>query len=305
MSGLVGQVQVATAGLSANGLPIVVRVGTEWPPQNVLQDVARSAPVPPPPTSGTTPAPTSITAAISVYDRKVGRNATRWSQSIVSTTVVPATLMSAVEAPAAVAPSGSTTITLSGVPTIGDGVSAVAQTAAAPGSIGPVMAAVVAQAVADDTASSMASKLAAAVNADATLSTWFRATAAGPVVTMTNRLGVQATLASYTGNGGSQVVEIGRRDRQIQVACWVPTLEARDALVRPLETLFAQLNLEFMTLPDGTSVQVMYETDYDLDDDTLSDVYRHDFLVDVEYPVTSIDQLFAIIAPVGAFQGSY
>jgi hypothetical protein len=39
-------------------------------------------------------------------------------------------------------------------------------------------------------------------------------------------------------------------------------------------------------------------SDYDLEDATLEDVYRHDFMVAMDYAVTTVDLLYAVLAPV-------
>lgn len=280
---LVTQVTAATAGIVVDGGTLNVLIGTDWPPQNVLQDVARAS---------------LNQAVIAVWDRKVGKNTTRWSPDVVATTVTPAGVATAVSG-GQVAPAGQATITLSGTPIAGDLVSLIGLNAS---TFPSATAAAVAGFQAGDTTSTLAARLAAAANASPKLPSWMTIAASGPVITVTSTLAGPLVISSFAGNGGTQTREIGRRDQGVQVACWMRTIEARSALITPLQTLFAVLNIAFATLPDGTSVQVSYGSDFDLDDDTVSDVYRHDFLITVEYPVTTIDQLFAIVAPVPAFE---
>src|SRR5690348_15153549 len=114
---------------------IETRIAIGWPPINVLQDVGRGT-----------------LAAISIYDRNIVRNSTRWNPLTLSEIVTPATLQSAV-APSVIPALGSGTITLSNTPTNGDAVSAVIKNSGtAPASYG----AQVVSAAAGDTPSTMA-----------------------------------------------------------------------------------------------------------------------------------------------------
>lgn len=236
---------------------------------------------------------------LSVYDRKVGRNTTRWSSAPVSTTITPATLTSS--APGTIPPLGASSLTLAGAPTAGDAVSAVLTDG---GLSPPVQAAAVAVAVAGDTAATMATKLAAAINADPGCAVMVSAAPSGAAVVLTSRIvSVPLGLFTATANGGTQVREVGRRERQVQVIVWARTADDRAALSGALESAFGALDVAFgLTLPDGTAARVTYGNDFDLEDDTLEDVYRHDFLLAADYPVTTVDQLYAVVAPVAAYQ---
>jgi hypothetical protein len=293
MGALAAAVKTAVTGLTAGTPPVAlnVLVGTDWPSINVLQNVANG-------TSG---------PVVAVFDRRVGKNSTRWSPFTYDQVVTPAALTTAlVPVSGAVAPLGTCTIDLGGTPGVGDAVSCVVTNQAlvvnVDGVLGPIMAAQVVSAIAGDTASTMATKLAAAINGDATLGTWLTAVAAGPVVTLTSLVaGAPLLVASFAGNGGTQQRELGRRDRQFSITCWVATLEARRAVVDAIAVLIANLQIVFLTAADGSPVQVLFGNDFDLDDNTLEDVYRHDFLVHVDYGITTTDQLYAVLAPVRAY----
>lgn len=295
MAAIVAQVQAATAGLAVGGVAMVVKIGTDWPPQNVLQDIARTGYVA---VNGQN-VPRGGTAIISVFDRKAGKNSTRWSPDVLATTTVMAQITSAIASPADLPPYTSTTITLGGPGVgLGDAVSIIATNSL---DVPAQTAAVVKVAGPTETTTTMATALAALVNADLVLSTWLLASASGAVVTLTNKTSAVLVLQSYTGNGGSQTREVGRMDRQVQVSCWVPTIEARSALVGVMQTLFANLQIGFLTTAGGESAQLTYQSDYDMDDDTATDIYRHDFLLMIDYPLTTVDLLYAIVAPVQAF----
>jgi hypothetical protein len=293
MGALAAAVKAATTGLTVGSPPVAlnVAVGTDWPSINVLQNVANG-------TSG---------PVVAVFDRRVGKNSTRWSPFIYNQVTTAATLTTAVvPASGVVAPLGACTIDLGGTPGVADAVSCVvtnrALVVSLDGVLGPTMAAQVVSAIAGDTASTMAAKLAAAINGDATLGTWLSAVAAGPVVTLTSLVaGAPLLVQSFAGNGGSQTRELGRRDRQFSITVWVATLEARRVIVDAIAALIANLQVVFLTAADGAPVQVLFGNDFDLDDNTLEDVYRHDFLVHVDYGVTTTDQLYAVLAPVRAY----
>lgn len=263
-----------------DGQTLQVKAGLGWPSINVLQDVARAD---------------AARVPITVYDRKIGRNTTRWLPEVVAQTVNPATLTSLVSRSPLLG-FGTATITLGGPVGLGDAVSAVL---ARPGA---GSAAQVAVAIAGDTPTTMATKLANQINADPVLGLWVVAAALGPVVTLTSLLTMPAGLSSNCGNGGSQEREVGRRERHVQIVCWGRTQPIRKAVVDVIDGIIASDEAAFgLTLADGTVARLCYVSDYDIEDDTLEDVYRHDFMISLEYPVTVTDLLFAVLAPVETF----
>jgi hypothetical protein len=272
------QAALTTPAIVVAGLTVVPATGVGWPPLKVLQDVARA---------GTANVP------ISIYDRKIGRNTTRWLPEVVAQTIVPATLTTALSR-AIIPPLTATTITLGATVTPGDAVSALLSYP------GKGSAAQVAVGGSSDTPTTLAAALAAQINADTTLNTWVTATAAGPVVTLSNIMSnVTLGLQSYTGNGGTQTMEIARRERSVQITCWSRTQQIREGVVDPINNMIATDELNFgLTMPDGTVARLCYVNDFDIEDDTLEDVYRHDFMVSIEYPVTVLDQLYAVLAPI-------
>lgn len=236
-------------------------------------------------------------AAVSIYDRKISKNSTRWSPYVISQTVTPATLNTAL-APSRIAPGQQATITLGGTVTPGDGVSCLAV------QIGGNTGAAIVRGLQNDTPASMAQNLTNQINVNLSMTGVLTATVDGPVVTVTNVAGVALQLASYTGNGGSQVREIGRRDQQVQIILWARTVEQRNIMVEALAEAIAESELNFGPVVDdvGDQARLSYVSDYDLEDDTLEDVYRHDFMVGMDYPVTTVDVLYAVLAPVITFQ---
>lgn len=273
-------------------LSVVPQIGIGWPALPALQEVARGG-----------------AALVTVYDRRVGRNVMRWNPYAYNQTTTTAVLTTAVvPASGAIAVGGSATITLANAG-IGDAVSCVIRNAAVvPGvpktDLGTTAAQVV-SAVSGDTAPTMAAKLAVAINGDTTLSAWVSAAAVGPAVTLTSLLasGAPLIVQSFTGNGGSQQRELIRKERQFQVTAWTQTELLREALCDPVDNALAVAQATFggVTDANGNPIRVTQVNDFDLEDDTLEDVYRHDFLVTLEYPVTTTDQLYAVLAPVAEF----
>ncbi len=269
------------------GVTPAARVGIGWPPLNELQDVVRGG-----------------QAAIAVYDQKIGRNTTRWLPFSYDPTIVVPTLTTTLSS-GMIAVGGGAMIILGGTITPGDAVSAVFTNVgivvfdndgnAVPRQVGAEVVIV----VAGDTLAIVAAKLAAAVNADPLLSLWVSAVSGGPMVTLTALAGIgPLIIASRTGNGGTQLREIGRRERHFQIACWTATEIDRQAISNPIDVMLAQAELDFgFLLPDNSYGRLLYLNDYDIEDGTLVDAYRRDFLCTVDYPVTVVDQLFAILAP--------
>ena len=269
--------QAAVSGAVASVTPVPI-VGIGWPSEHVLANATRPG----------------AAGLISVYDRKLSKDSTRWKPLTLSQTITVATLTSSVATV-----TGGWTVSLAATPTVGDAVSVTA-------TLGSVQSAAVAIAVSGDTPATMAGKLASAVNGEATLSGWLQASASGSIVTLTaltNGLSVN----SYTGNGGSEVIELGRRNRRFQVVVWANTEPQREAIGDPIEVLLAEMEIGFGSYPqglsfaDGTVGRLEVESDYYLEDSTLFDLYRRDFLLSLDYPITTTDLLYAVVAPVLGF----
>ena len=288
LSAMQAQVSAATTGLG-----ITVAVGIDFPPIKAL--MANVQPI------------SANKAVVAVFDRKLSRNTTRWAPIALGQAVTAATLVSTASAPV-INTGGHATITLSGTITPGDAVSCVLTNGQALGvTSAPVatpMWGVVMQSISGSALNSMAAGLSAAINADHILSTWVAAAATGPVVTLTSRLATGTlNLLSLTGNGGTQITEIGRRSRELQLITWAATIENRDTVGEAIANMAQQMELFYGTYPaglvlsDGTSGRVTVMNDFLLDDATMSDTYRRDILLTVDYPVTVTDTLFSVLMP--------
>lgn len=331
-------------------LPISVMTGIGWPSVQMLQKNVKGA-----------------SAVVSIYDRKMSRNSTRWNPLILSDVVTPAALTSQLSQ-STLNPGQSLNLILgtsnqSGLVNAGDAVSLIVTNRAAEptqvtgkislddgtGNIGldgggailqdnpsgpyiwTPQTAVVATGVATDTPQTIAQQLAALINAKSDLSSWISVQVMGSQLTITNKstsgvillddgsgaialddgtgnIGLDGPLydlklQTFVGNGGTRTTEIGRRDRLFQIVIWTPTEEIRQAIGDPIELLIAQMQNDFgITFPDGTMGRVMYQDDYDCEDDTFQDAYRRDFLFSVEYGITTQDALYSVLAPIAQYQ---
>lgn len=282
------QISAVTQGLISNspdtfGLPLTVRVGLYWPSAKSLQDNVRKNNA-----NGTGP-----TSLITVYDRGLAADSTRWSPTVVSQTIIPAT-MTVTLSEGFVQQLETMTLTFSGPVTVGDSVGIVLSPTVFNG------VAVVVTALVGDTADTMAAKAAAALNANPAIAAMLTATTVGPVVTLTS---LSATayvpIQANVGNGGTQLIEVGRRKRHFQIVVWSRTPDDRITVSDQIEALIAGLESNFgLTFPDGTMGRLTFSGDVMHDEATLSDTMRRDFMVCVDYGINVTDTLYAVLAPI-------
>jgi hypothetical protein len=283
------QVSAATQGListsiDTNGKPLTVEVGLYWPSAKSLQNNVRPANGP----NGIGPS-----SLVTIYDRGLAKDSTRWLPNMVSETLVPAT-MTVVLSAAQITPLGSVTLTFGNPISLGDAVGIVLAAY-----LGGSEAAVPIG-VAGDTAITMAAKAAALISADPVMAAMVTPTVAGPVLTLTSLLTtVNVVVAANVGNGAIGLMEIGRRSRHFQIVVWSRTPDDRITVGDPIEALIASLEANFgLTFPDGTLGRLTFTGDMQHDEATLSDTVRRDFMVCVDYGITVADQLYTVLAPI-------
>jgi hypothetical protein len=284
------QVQVQAV---CNAVPgITVYSGIDFPPIKTLMDNVRGG-----------------TAVVAVVDRKATRNTTRWMPAVVSQSITAPGIGAAVSL-TSLSPGHPSTITLSGSVITGDAVSCVltgpTQTIA---NTATSSWATVALATPGMTLAQLATRLASQINADPILSVWVSAAAVGAAVTLTAKLSSGTIrVQSYTGNNGTQITEIGRRNSALQIITWARTVENRQAVGDAIAVMVAQMEVftglytNGLALPDGTSARVAAMNDYHLDDASPSDTYRRDILLTVDYAITTTDHLYSILAPIQQYQ---
>lgn len=280
------QLSVATIALlsvssDTMARPLNIEVGIGWPSERTLQNNVRKAALP--------------TALITVFDRGLASDSTRWLPHRVGFTATSAGIQAELSS-MALTPAMPVLLAFSGAVTPGDAVALVAS---------PVRGTPFAQVAIPaptDTLPSLAIALAGLINADPDMSGFLTAVATNGMVTLASLIESPVALQCNVGNGAVSLTEIGRRSRGLQIVVWTRTEDDRNTVGDVIETAIACMEADFgLTFPDGTMGRLKYAGDHLLNDATLSDTYRRDFLVSVDYPITVNDQLYAVLAPVSRF----
>ena len=310
------QVALVTEGLFSSspdtlGAPINVEVGLYWPSAKALHSNVHTV----------DPVTSNLTALVTIYDRGLAKDSTRWLPGPIGGTVTTPTLTATVNGVPVVVTTdpyigqlGTAVIVLGGTVTPGDAIGVVLSNSLNNPN------AVVAVGGATDTPATMATQLAALINGTATglygngglgakngtLPLWVSATAVGSTVTITSLVNQVLSLQLNIGNGGTILTEIGRRQRHFQIVVWTRTPDDRITVGDPIEVWIAEAEANFgLTFPDGTMGRLTFYGDMLRDDATLSDTLRRDFLIAVDYPITTTDQAYAVLAPIQNVTGQY
>lgn len=155
-------------------------------------------------------------------------------------------------------------------------------------------------AVTGDTLSTLAAKLATDIGAELQN---ISASSSGAVVTITNNKSARLKLESYTGNVGYSYKELARESAQIQIVCWCGSFTIRRAVADILEVELARLRASRgFAVPTGEPVRVLGVNKFTMpnDKDISADVYRRDFLIDVEYGITAVDEMWSVLIPISS-----
>lgn len=140
----------------------------------------------------------------------------------------------------------------------------------------------------------LASALAFAINNDNDLNSNISASAAGPIVTLTNISTTHANFLLHTNvsNVGQNLKEVARMRRSIQISTWNPTHQNRDLVGQALLEMVGKLQLGGLTLPDGTWAGINYVGDRLGRDDKLQDLWRWDIILTADMGIDPIQTLF-------------
>lgn len=142
----------------------------------------------------------------------------------------------------------------------------------------------------------LAAALAANISADPVLSTWLNATATGATITLTSLLPSAIAVRVTSGNGGVQVRELGRVDRDIMVTTWTRTVDDRWTLAAALEALFGTLMIDTgLPLPNSEPARLILSHSHNNDGASTADIYRRDFMLSVDHAITTQDALYALL----------
>jgi hypothetical protein len=125
-----------------------------------------------------------------------------------------------------------------------------------------------------DTLTSIATGLASLINAGTP------ATSSGAVITIPGA----HQLSARVGAIGTIIRETKRQKRSFQITFWCPTPALRDAIVPPVDAALG--DIEFFSLPDGSSGRLLYERSPVSDRVERQGLYRRDLIYSVEYATT-------------------
>lgn len=113
------------------------------------------------------------------------------------------------------------------------------------------------------------------------------ATSSGPTLHLPASIG---RLEVRAGGFGTHVREIKRQQRTYQLTFWAATPALRDAVVRPVDELLA--DIQWLTLADGTTARLLYHNSLVDDGTERVGVYRRDLFYSAEFATTQ-----SLIAP--------
>lgn len=125
-----------------------------------------------------------------------------------------------------------------------------------------------------DTLNSIATGLAALINADTS------ASSSGPVITIP----AAKQLVARVGGVGTVIRETKRQKKGFQISFWCPNPTLRDQVVPPVDQALA--DIDFLTLPDGSSGWLRYERTVPSDRVEREGLYRRDLIYSVEFGTT-------------------
>lgn len=157
---------------------------------------------------------------------------------------------------------------------------------------------VVAKATASSTLQSLAAALASEINS--AYPGAFTAVAAGAVVTVSNISLRVYRLYSYTGNVGIRSFELARKLSDMRISTWHATYDNRRAIGDALEIELAKLRRAYgLKLSNGESIRIEPAGRYIVqnDADVPADVVRLDFFVQLEIPISTIDEVYSVLVP--------
>jgi hypothetical protein len=251
--------------------PGVLRSAVGWPPMPKLQAIPQSQDV-----------------LVSVFDRGVSLNTTRWPIIPASNDIASATGVSVVASANASPLLGGQTlvITCSGTPLVND--TAVLQFGTGSGNVlGGYTA------VGGDTLSTFVTAWTAAIATS--LAGLATVTRIGSIISVTNTSAAQQYCTVNAANLATRNTEYNRLSRHIAVSFFCPTEIVRQAVTDPFESQLAQSRNGYgFQLANTEWVRLMYERDIYIEDQQLQGVFRRDFFMECEYGITGL----AIVYPV-------
>jgi hypothetical protein len=265
-SGLQGAVASALSGVTP-----AAHVGIGYPPVTAFQNAGRTGGPP----------------VVSIYDRGVAKDTTRWlPKQAVPETITAASITAALSNPYTAA--GATfTLTFGNTAIANDAWGMTVRG----GANGPITYVASAAETADAFATGVGSAISGAFSN-------LGVSVSGAVVTVTNNSGAGIAVTSAVGNVVSRMIEVHRTRREAQIIVASNTPDNRDALADPIDVLLGQYEVDFgYQLADDTWVRVWSQGDISLEDNIQHNVFRRDFIVSLEYGVTYLESGYSVLAP--------
>jgi hypothetical protein len=262
--------QIATAMAGTNPLlnnaailPTPV-IGVDWPPVNALQAVAAGNSVP----------------IITIFDRGVEKNQTHAINLFYALPPTQPTPGASISLNTTYFPPGETvTLTGSGTPAVNDAFCFTLISGSAEQN--QVMAEYIV-----NTAGTTLSTAFTAFTAQINTLTDISASLDSNVITVTNNTQALYTVRSEVTGKGYYTQEGFRWLRDVQVILWTNNPMARGKYGDVLEQLFSQLELNYGFLTsDQSACRVLYTDDLVHKDSQLQDIFRRDFMLQIDYPV--------------------
>jgi hypothetical protein len=190
-----------------------------------------------------------------VTDNDFGRTTTRYLPEWQTTLSEPGVTASA----------AGQTITISGIPSVGDAIGALIDGAAYAYRV-----------QAGDSPGLIASNISRLIQANRP------ATAQGFAVTVPGAGSISIRVVC----DNSTSFESRRQEKDVRIICWCPTPQIRDSIAAAIDAAIDQMS--FLALSDSTNARVVYRntTSYDQAQNAL--LYRRDLVYTVEYPTVTI-----------------
>jgi len=146
----------------------------------------------------------------------------------------------------------------------------------------------------------LALSLANSINDRDLLNTWMEATSAGPVVTIVSRIAESLKIEANVGNVADWTREISRSSSRGMVAVFSPSIAVRKVVGQVLELQLNILNQNYgFLVPNDHPVRVAVVNTRICRDDVLMDLYRQDFLFELDYVITKVDRAYSILVGIG------
>jgi hypothetical protein len=279
IEGLLALVKTATSGLTFNSIPIQMLYGTRYPSDKALMDAVNTK-----------------KSVIALYNRQTTYKDVSMPY-LRAYTDVPAQIVSTTSQNR-ILPSATATITI----TNAAGFTSVASTDYVSCNVlcDFVPAAAVAPGQSGQSTTWLAGQLAAAINALAGFAGIVTATSSGNVVTITNISSGEIRLFSNVGFQRQTQIGGSCAHESVQVILWSPTLDQHDTIFPALEALLSSLDYAsgFRSQNSGEFVNLKLNGHRPGDADIQKDIYRADFLIELERSADANETLYAVVAPI-------